>query len=83
MASKAQRRRQLELIKRAIIPQAVRPELRQVVVRDGAETVLIEGDVHSESWDRFPDDWPRGIQYVVVRPKDTEVGRKAETSTKV
>lgn len=77
MASRTQRRKQLELIKRAIIPAAVRPPLRQVVVRDGVETsVVVEGDVNSEHWDRFPNDAIRQINFRVIKPEDTELGRR-------
>ncbi len=64
------------MIKRLLVPQAIRPPLRQIIVgADGVEKVLAEGDVHSEMWNRFPDNTPRVIRIAFVKaeiPEDAE-----------
>ena len=76
MATRAQRRKLLREMQRAIIPQAVRPPLRIVVTGNGQDEKVIEpGDVNNEHWDRFPMDEIRQINFVVVTSQDTGLGR--------
>ena len=63
-------------MKRAIIPQAIRPALRQVILHGEQETVLVEGDGDSEHWGRFPESEKRLIRYLVVPALPQELTQK-------